>query len=282
MFQANRIAPGFFVALAFVHHAVVADDTDSPDADAPVVHHYFSKTDHEHDADWGYTGERGPKFWATLSPNYRIAKDGRQQSPIDIRLSDTFADNLPPLKFEYRKERATMINNGHSIQHNEQPGSFLHVGSLTFALHQFHVHVPSEHTIDGRHADMEIHFVHQSKSGQVAVVAVFANAGTTDPVELPLHKDLPQQVGEQVEVENRFLNPLEFLPKNHAYLTYTGSFTTPPCTEGVRWIVMTSPLPVTPETLKDFQTAIGGNNRPVQPRFDRRLARSRHGSAVDE
>jgi carbonic anhydrase len=245
---------------------------DEPSARSDV-HHYFSKVQHKPDVEWGYTGARGPAFWSTLSPKFKIARDGKRQSPIDIQLKKANTEALPPLRFEYRKERLSAINNGHTIQHNEQPGSFLHVGELTFALEQFHVHVPSEHTIDGQHAAMEVHFVHKSKSGDVAVLAVLVQPGTKNAVNPPRYKELPKESGEEVEVENAFRNPLDLLPKDHSYVTYPGSFTTPPCTEGVRWIVMTTPINIRPEALAEFKRTIGGNNRPVQPLRGRRVLR---------
>lgn len=238
---------------------------------SPLVHHYFSKSQHNHAAEWGYTGKQGPQFWGTLNPQYHLAKDGKQQSPIDIQTKDAIAESLPPLKFDYRKERVSAINNGHSIQHNEQPGSFLHVGDQAYALEQFHVHVPSEHTIDGKHADMEIHFVHKSSSGKATVVAVMVHADSKDPVDVPIYKELPKQVGESVVADQATRNPMDFIPKEHSYFRYMGSFTTPPCPEGIHWIMMKTPISITPAVLAEFKEILGGNNRPVQMLNDRQV-----------
>jgi carbonic anhydrase len=235
-----------------------------------VVHHYFSKGTHKHAAKWSYTGKSGPKFWGTLSPSYHLARDGRQQSPIDIRPQDVLTNDLPPLRFDYRTEQLSAINNGHTIQHDEEPGSFLRVGKQVYALEQFHVHVPSEHTIDGRHAEMEVHLVHKSRTGQVAVVAVLANAGTESSIAIPVHARLPK-VGDVVVKRTQSRNPAEFIPKDRRYISYTGSFTTPPCTEDVRWFVLQTPVKVAPTTLAAFRKALGHNNRPVQPLYDRQL-----------
>ena len=248
-----------------------AGDHD-PALDSPLVHHYFSKGTHKHDAEWGYTGMLGPKFWGTLNPKYRLAKDGRQQSPIDIQTENATAESLPPLMFNYRKERISAINNGHSIQHNEQPGSFLKVGDQAYALEQFHVHVPSEHTIDGYHTDMEIHFVHKSSSGKVVVVAVMVYADPNNPVKVPIYQELPQQIGERVVADHASRNPIDLLPKDHSYFSYMGSFTTPPCTESIRWFVMKTPISIEPEAFAEFKRIIGGNNRPVQKLFGRQVS----------
>ena len=263
-------AVGFTFLFCWPMSGAVAGDKEL-EPDSPLVHHYFSKGPHKHDAEWGYTGKQGPQFWGTLSPKYHLAKDGKQQSPVDIQTKKTITDSLPPLKFNYRKERISAINNGHSIQHNEQPNSFLHVGDQVYSLEQFHVHVPSEHTIDGKHADMEIHFVHKSSSGEVAVVAVMVHADSKNPVDVPIYKELPKQVGESVVADHASRNPIEFIPKDHSYLRYMGSFTTPPCTEGIRWIMMKTPISITPAVLAEFKEILGGNNRPVQKLNDRQV-----------
>ena len=241
--------------------------------DSPAVHHYFLKDKHQHDAKWGYEGKIGPEFWAKLSPKYRLAAEGKRQSPINIPSKSTVPAQLPVLKFEYQKERIAAVNNGHTIQHNEKRGSFLHVGSRVYALEQFHFHVPSEHTINGRHADMEIHFVHKSeRSGDVLVVAVMVNADSKKPaVNIPLYSELPKQINEAAEAKNLYRNPVDLVPSDHRYFAYRGSFTTPPCTEGIQWIVMESPIVIRPVVLDAFKRAIGRNNRPIQNRHDRKI-----------
>ena len=255
--------------------AMAADKETDPDS--PLVHHYFSKGPHKHAAEWGYTGKQGPEFWGALSPKYHLAKDGKQQSPIDIQTKKAIAESLPPLKFDYRTERMSGVNNGHSIQHNEQPGSFLHVGADKYSLEQYHVHVPSEHTYDGKHADMELHFVHKSSAGKVAVIGVMVNADSKNPVDIPVYKELPKEKGELVVADQVTRNPQDLIPKDHGYLQYMGSFTTPPCTEGIRWIMMKTPISITPAVFAKFKEIVGGNNRPVQNLNDRKILASSTG-----
>jgi carbonic anhydrase len=233
-------------------------------------HHYFSKTEHAHEAEWGYDGRIGPEFWGMLNPEYRLASEGMRQSPVDIPLSRSVVRDLPPLEFDYQEERLTVVNNGHAIQHNEEPGSFLHVGDDVYALEQFHVHLPSEHTIDGEHTDMEIHFVHKSETGEVAVVAVLVNAGSENPVDVPPIR-VSAEVGEETVAFDGHRNPAELIPSDRAYVTYSGSFTTPPCTEGVRWFVMTTPIEARSQSLEELRRTTGGNNRPVQRLFGREV-----------
>lgn len=257
---------GLSVVVVLVCQSLMAQDR-------PVAHHYFSKTPHEHVAAWGYAGTTGPAFWGQLDPSYQLASSGKHQSPIDINTKTTPASKLPELKFDYRRERIVTLNNGHTIQHNEAPGSFLHVGDEKFSLEQFHLHAPSEHTFDGKHFELEIHFVHKSKSGQVAVVAVLVQGNEQAELDLPLVNDLPKKPGEVVEVEAT-RNPSDFLPRSREYFAYSGSFTTPPCTEQVRWIVMRQPVGARQKYIERFSTILKANNRPVQKLNDRVVERS--------
>lgn len=240
----------------------------------PVAHHYFSKTSHEPAAKWSYAGSTGPAFWGTLDPSFRLASSGKHQSPIDIPTKTTRVADLPELKFDYRRERIAALNNGHTIQYNDAPGSFLFVGAEKFSLEQFHMHTPSEHTLDGKPFDLEIHFVHKSPSGAVVVVGVLVQSDEKADLDLPLYYDLPEASGEIVAFSG-IRNPSDFLPRSREYFSYSGSFTTPPCTEQVRWIVMTQPIGVQPKCLERFATILKANNRPVQKLNDRVVERSK-------
>ena len=258
---------GLIVAVTLFAQSLTAQDR-------PVAHHYFSKTPHEHVAKWGYSGSTGPEFWSTLDPSFRLASSGKHQSPIDINTKTAPVAKLPELKFDYRRERIAALNNGHTIQHNETPGSFLFVGDEKFSLEQYHVHTPSEHTLDGKPFDLEIHFVHKSPSGAVVVVGVLVQGDEKAELDLPLYHDLPGTPGENVVFEGS-RNPSDFLPRSRDYFNYSGSFTTPPCTEQVRWIVMTQPIGAQPKYIERFATILKANNRPVQKLNDRVVERSK-------
>ncbi len=236
-------------------------------SDSSVDHHYFSKETQPHLAHWGYEGEIGPKYWGRLDASYRLADTGKRQSPIDIPTSKASETLLPTLSFDYRMEQIRSRNNGHTIQHDGEPGSMLHIGDRQFALEQFHVHTPSEHTIDGKPFDMEIHFVHKSEAGHVVVVAVLVEGVEDGGLDFPFYT-LPDQTGELIEYSGR-RNPSDYLPKSREYFFYDGSFTTPPCTEGVKWIVLTQPLKAKPAMIAGFREILKANNRPVQSLNDR-------------
>jgi len=255
------------VVLTMLGRALLAEDK-------PVAHHYFSKIPHQHAAAWGYTGLKGPTHWGMLDPSYRLASTGKHQSPVNIDSRQASVARLPELKFDYRRENISVFNNGHTIQHNESPGSFLYIGQDKFALEQFHMHTPSEHTVDGKHFDMEVHFVHKSMSGEVAVVGVFVRRDRKSTLRTLLLDDLPKASGETVTLDGT-RNPSDFLPRSREYFSYSGSFTTPPCTEKIRWIVMKQPIGVSPEVIDRFAAILHSNNRPVQMLNDRIVERSR-------
>ncbi len=254
--------------------ALILLSTSVSAQDPPVAHHYFSKTAHEPIAKWEYSGALGPEFWGQLDPSYRQASSGKHQSPIDISTEKTADVKLSELKFDYRQELIASLNNGHTIQHNNAPGSFLLVDGERYSLEQYHVHAPSEHTIDGKQFDMEIHFVHKNESGAVAVVGVLVRRELGAKLEFPLYNDLPEKVGERVTFEGT-RNPSDFLPRKREYFSYTGSFTTPPCTEPVRWIIMKNPISAPPQLIERFISILKKNNRPVQPLNDRVVEQSK-------
>jgi carbonic anhydrase len=258
---------GLTVVFALLSPSLLAQDH-------PVPHHYFSKTHDEHVTKWGYSGDSGPSFWSELDPSYRLAKSGKRQSPIDINTKQTPVAPLPELKFDYRRERIAAINNGHTIQHNEAPGSFLYIGGDKFSLEQFHMHSPSEHTIDGAHFDLEIHFVHKSESAGVAVVGVLVHADDKAVLDFPLYNALPTQTNEIVELD-AMRNPSDYLPRSRDYFRYSGSFTTPPCTEQVQWIVMKQSIGAPRKLIDRFAAILKSNNRPTQMLNDRVVERSK-------
>ena len=230
---------------------------------AAAEHHYFAKQESKHTVPWGYRGAIAPQFWGQLDSSYRLADTGKHQSPANLVSEEATKVDLPRLVFDYQSEQIVSRNDGHTIQHDEAPGSFLVWGDKRYALEQFHVHTPSEHKIDGVPFDMEIHFVHRSGLGEVVVVAVLVSADQLGELTMPLYT-LPNQEGETVAYRGR-RNPAEFVPKSREYFTYDGSFTTPPCTEGVKWIVMKRPLLASLQQITQFRSILQANNRPTQP-----------------
>jgi len=198
---------------------------------------------------------------------FSMCKDGKNQSPIDINYDVTIdTDHLELIEFNYKTEATEVVNNGHAIQVNVEDGSFIEVDNKTFYLKQFHFHSPSENTIDGKHFPLEAHFVHLSSDGDIAVVAVLFEEGSMNPSLKKIWSAMPRHAGDEEELElpARYIRLL--LPRDKHYYRFSGSLTTPPCSEGVRWFVFKKYAQLSDYQIEQFQEAMGvENNRPVQP-----------------
>lgn len=220
-------------------------------------------TEKKHDAPhWGYSGHTGPAHWGELSPDFILAKTGKQQSPIDIRNAQSARGIL---QIDYNPTTLEIVNNGHAIQLNYKKGSFLKMDGATYELKQFHIHSPSEHTVNGEYFDMEIHLVHISDAGKIAVAGVLFKQGKKNVFLEKFWKMLPETPGERILDKTLNLNAADVLPANKTYYAYDGSLTTPPCSEGVKWYVLSEPAEISAEQLAEFQKLYKGNFRPVQP-----------------
>jgi carbonic anhydrase len=215
-------------------------------------------------AHWGYTGHEGPEFWGDLSNEYAVCKSGKNQAPINI---DSLTESeLSPIVFHYSGTAMDIVNNGHTIQVNYAPGSTITVDNHTYNLLQFHFHTPSENTVKGRSFPMEAHLVHADKNGNLAVVGVLFEEGAANPFIDGVWAYMPEKAGETKKVADVTLNVTDMLPSVQSYYRFNGSLTTPPCSEGVRWMVMKNPVTVSKVQAEKFNSVIGGdNNRPVQP-----------------
>lgn len=211
-------------------------------------------------AAWDYAGEAGPANWAKLSPEYGACA-GSNQSPINLT---GFIDaKLKPVVFNYEAGSSEILNNGHTVQVNTLPGSSITVDDIEFELKQFHFHVPSENLIRGKSYPMEGHLVHADKNGNLAVVAVMVTEGEANKALAKAWAQMPEK-GEKVTLSSD-ISPLEILPAQRDYYRFNGSLTTPPCSEGVRWLVMKQPISASKEQIEQFLHVIHHpNNRPVQ------------------
>jgi carbonic anhydrase len=214
-----------------------------------------------HAPHWSYEGETGPHAWARLAPEFAKCGNGARQSPIDIR--DGMKLDLEQITFDYRPSSFRVIDNGHTIQANVGGWNSIRVMGRRFMLVQFHFHSPSEETIDGRQYDMVAHLVHKDNEGKLAVVAVLIERGARQPAIQTVLNNLPLEKGEEIAASTTIdLNQL--LPENRKYFTYMGSLTTPPCSEGVLWIVMKQPVQATLDQLSLFARMYPMNARPIQ------------------
>jgi carbonic anhydrase len=213
--------------------------------------------------EWSYSGDKGPQRWADLNPEYATCKLGRLQSPIDIR--DARKAPLPPIRFEYKPSAVKIINTGHSIQVNYDPGSFISVGDKRYQLRQFHFHHPSEERIEGKAYDMVVHMVHGDSDGRLAVIAVLLKSGSRNPTIRKLWDYVPAEAGTERTVPGMRVDAANLLPQSFGYYTFEGSLTTPPCSEGVTWFVLKAPREVAPQQVAMFAKLYPHNARPTQP-----------------
>lgn len=214
------------------------------------------------EAHWAYHGIEGPDHWAILTPYFSRCEAGTHQSPVNIDMSRTRPTG-GELSLEYQSTMVQMVNNGHTIQVNVDPGSRARVKDRLYKLRQLHFHEPSEHHWEGKRFTMELHLVHQDPSGHVAVVAVPMELGAENRTLAPFWNRLPKTVGVPLPT-NGSLNPVDLIPEARHYVSYEGSLTTPPCSEGVVWIVFQRPIQLSARQLEQFLEVCGDNARPIQ------------------
>jgi carbonic anhydrase len=211
---------------------------------------------------WGYEGEESAVHWGMRSSAYMACEAGSHQSPIDISMPRP-AQQQERLVFHYRSGLVQALDNGHTIQVNVPTGNELHLNGRTYNLSQFHFHDPSEHHVDGRTYPMEIHLVHRDRKGHVVVIGLLVEMGSPNQSLADIWAMLPMKAGE-LGAEHPF-NPQDLIPSDSHHFSYHGSLTTPPCTEGVQWIVLRDPISMSTQQIAQFVSIIGKNARPVQP-----------------
>jgi len=218
---------------------------------------------------WTYEGEEGPSHWGELDESYATCNTGKSQSPIDaVNASE---QDLTNISFHYQPSEVTILNNGHTVQVNYDPGSYIELDDMRYDVVQFHYHAPSEHTIGGESFPAELHIVHRNAEGELAVVGILLREGTENAAYQPFIINLPAETTEPKDAGVK-INAIDLLPSLGTTFRYNGSLTTPPCTEGVSWLLMTTPVELSAQQLTALESLFEtGNNRPVQPINDRAL-----------
>jgi carbonic anhydrase len=220
--------------------------------------------------EWGYRGEHGPAHWGQLKPEFQACSSGTMQTPIDLRAPATGAADA--VKRDYRTMPLALIHNGHTVQVNAAPGSGATIDGVRFELVQFHFHHPSEHLLSGEAATLEVHFVHRNAAGQLAVLGVFLEADGKPLAALePIWAALPEKAGPARTVTGVTIAPERLFPAGRSHFRYQGSLTTPPCSEGVDWVVYAEPVEISRAQGARFARLFPINARPVQPLNGRSL-----------
>lgn len=213
--------------------------------------------------DWQYSGTAGPDHWGRLQPDYAPCAQGRQQSPIDITTAEPIS-SLTPIRFSYQPAAAEVVDNGHTVEAMLNGGGGITLGRQSYELVQFHFHTPSEHQFNGKAAPMVVHLVHRNAEGQLAVVDVSIQEGAAHPLLDRLWQVLPPAAGPAMR-EEAALDANLLLPAQRDYFTYSGSLTTPPCSEGVRWLVLKEPITASSAQIATYAARHPDSARPVQP-----------------
>ena len=218
---------------------------------------------------WSYSGADGPDRWAAISNAFATCGSGHQQSPIDLNAA--VSRDLANPQVAYQPSDATIVDNGHAVEVDlGRAGNILTVDGVPYALVQLHFHSPSEHTIDGNSFAIELHLVHQADGGALAVVGVFIAGGAENPALVPVLSAMPSKENREVRLRAPF-DPSTLLPEDRRAYRYTGSLTTPPCTEGVVWNVMRRTMSDGRHHLEQFGEHFSHNAREVQPRNERKV-----------
>ena len=217
-------------------------------------------THHKH---WGYSGDVAPEHWGSLDNKFHMCSEGKEQSPIDVVATKDV--ELAPLSINYPQGSKSIINNGHTVQVNIKGGDTLTINGEAYELKQFHFHTPSENHVNGKSFPLEAHFVHATKDGKLAVIAVMFKEGTENPTLNKIIKSFPLEKNKEAKLEfdKDYLDVV--MPPKRDYYHFMGSLTTPPCSEQVNWFVLKQPQTASKEQIAAMHKEIGmNNNRPVQ------------------
>ena len=217
---------------------------------------------------WSYGGNSNPTLWGTLNKDFATCGTGHAQSPINIKSVQKSQESH--LEFSYEPTPLEIVNNGHTVQVNYQEGSSVNIEGNQYQLLQFHFHTPSEHTRAGRASAMEIHLVHRNDQGELAVVGILVEEGKANSAIAEIWQNTPSEPGKSF-VSKATINAADLLPKNSAYFSYSGSLTTPPCSENVSWNILKEPVTLSPDQISTFADLYQVNARPVQSISDRKI-----------
>jgi carbonic anhydrase len=216
---------------------------------------------------WSYEGTTGAEHWGELSPDFRVCQLGLEQTPIDLTAG--VKGDPGPIRFDYHSLPLRIVNNGHTVQVNTNSGCSMMIGAARYDLVQFHFHHPSEHLLDGKAYDMEVHFVHKAQNGALAVVGVFFKPGAHNYALEPIFSQMPRSEGAEITASGE-CDPASLFPVQKSFFRYMGSLTTPPCSEGLTWTIFREPVEASPDQIRSFAALFPNNARPVQ-RTNRRF-----------
>lgn len=231
-------------------------------------------------ADWGYWNNQasglsgpsssspetywryGPQDWGRI-PGYEDCANGREQSPVDLPALDAIAQADVNILLHYVPAKVKLISSETSFFADVPIGSTLTLDNSPYELVQIAFHSPAEHRMRGSAYNVEVQLIHRNASGQQIILSVLFGKGARNPGLAPLFDNIPPPPYNWREVDG--FNPALLLPNSRAAYLYAGSLTTPPCSEGVQWIVFAEAGEVGAEQIDAFRHFYGNNARPPQP-----------------
>jgi carbonic anhydrase len=211
---------------------------------------------------WTYEGHEGPEHWGDLAAEYATCASGKMQSPID--LAEVDANGSANYTVEYKSSGLMILNNGHTVQFNIDNGSKLTENGVDYSLLQVHFHAPSEHVMKAEHHPLEAHFVHKSADGVLSVLGVFIDEGAENAALGKVIAHMPKDVAEAKAIAGVDIDVNELLPQDRSIYRYQGSLTTPPCSEGVNWHVLSHSITASKAQIAALSQVLHMNARPAQ------------------
>lgn len=212
---------------------------------------------------WGYEDNHSPAYWGEMKEEFSMCAKGKMQSPINVVATQDI--DLQALGFDYKTTSTDVINNGHTVQVNIVSGSTVNIDGVSYELKQFHFHTPSENNINGHKYALEAHFVHATKIGKLAVVAVIFEEGAENPILAKIWSKFPLEENKKMAINLSADEIKTIMPANKDYYQFMGSLTTPPCSENVKWNVFKNPMTISKAQVKQFFDILNhSNNRPIQ------------------
>ena len=227
------------------------------------------------DTKWSYAGKTGPANWAKLDKSYAVCADGQTQSPIDIPDAKVRKGDFPSMLFNYKSTPLTVLDDGSTVEVKIAPGSTMTLEGHAHTLTAIQFHKPGEIKVNGKGNEMQVDLVHKTKDGKLLILAVPVDAGKENVAMKAILANLPPMKGKEIAVPAVTINPVDLLPANKDYYGFSGSLTTPPCTEGVEWIVFKSPTTMSADQIARFGKVYSMNARPPQPLNGRDVRGSR-------
>jgi carbonic anhydrase len=232
---------------------------DIPEAPKKEVKKMEPKMPH-----WSYTGAFGPQFWGNLDEKYALCKSGKNQSPINLVWKKPEVEGSS-LALNYKETKLNIANSGNGLEIKLDAGSFLNHNDKMYELKSIDFHNESEHQLSGKSFPVEMHLMHESSDGKKAIISVFFKQGKEHSVFSKILSKLPANKGAEVSEPSFVYTPSVLLPSKLHHYSYMGSLTTPPCTEGVQWLVLNTPVEISPAQIDKIKSVYAGNKRPIQP-----------------